>query len=141
MRQAGCGLVFQFPERHFLGPNLITELLLGAPPPTSPGGAATRAEFAARLPGALSAVGMAEMPLDRDPSTLSDGYKRRLALAVQLMRRPDLLLLDEPLAGVLASNCCDSHALDREFSTGDAFVLGPRRGLRLARHCLGIPGR
>ena len=47
----------------------------------------------------VQAVGMAHMDLGRDPSTLSDGYKRRLALAVQLLRKPDLLLLDEPLAG------------------------------------------
>lgn len=37
-----------------------------------------------------------------DPTALSDGYKRRLALAVQLMRQPALLLLDEPLAGAHA---------------------------------------
>ena len=31
---------------------------------------------------------------------LSDGYKRRVALAVQLARQPSMLLLDEPLAGL-----------------------------------------
>ena len=38
----------------------------------------------------VQAVGMAHMDLGRDPSTLSDGYKRRLALAVQLLRKPRL---------------------------------------------------
>ena len=56
--------------------------------------------LASRFPTAMAAVGIQHFPLTTDPSTLSDGYKRRLALAVQLARRPALLLLDEPLAGV-----------------------------------------
>lgn len=53
-----------------------------------------------RIQQVLVAVGMAHIPLDTPPRQLSDGYKRRLALAVQLMRRPSILLLDEPLAGL-----------------------------------------
>jgi energy-coupling factor transporter ATP-binding protein EcfA2 len=108
-RQAGCGLVFQFPERHFLGSSLVTELFIGAPPGATPVAAAARSQFTARLPMVLHAVGMTDMRLDRDPSTLSDGYKRRLALAVQLLRKPDLLLLDEPLAGAPQSLCVVSN--------------------------------
>lgn len=39
-------------------------------------------------------------PLDTDPRALSDGFKRRLALAAQLIRGPGVLMLDEPLAGL-----------------------------------------
>ena len=53
-----------------------------------------------RVQQALLAVGMTHLPLDTPPRQLSDGYKRRLALAVQLIRRPSILLLDEPLAGL-----------------------------------------
>jgi energy-coupling factor transporter ATP-binding protein EcfA2 len=99
-RQASCGLVFQFPERHFIGSNLLMELSVGTPAGmTSPGAYAKRMEFQQRVPQALAAVGMEHEPWARKPSTLSDGYKRRLALAVQLLRSPAVLLLDEPLAG------------------------------------------
>eukprot|EP00892_Ulva_mutabilis_P006265 jgi/Ulvmu1/400/UM001_0407.1 len=100
-RQSSCGLVFQFPERHFIGTNLLMELAATTPASmASPEGYAARLQFQQRLPEALAAVGMQSEPWGRDPSKLSDGYKRRLALAVQLVRQPSVLLLDEPLAGL-----------------------------------------
>ena len=65
----------------------------------TPEGYNARLQFQQRAPQALEAVGMQNEPWGRDPSKLSDGYKRRLALAVQLIRQPAVLLLDEPLAG------------------------------------------
>jgi ABC-type multidrug transport system ATPase subunit len=50
--------------------------------------------------GALTSVGMAHIPLDTKIDSLSGGYQRRLALALQIVRMPSLLLLDEPLAGL-----------------------------------------
>jgi len=41
---------------------------------------------------------MSGMPLDTPVRALSGGYKRRLALAIQLVRDPYVLCLDEPLA-------------------------------------------
>lgn len=76
-------------------------------------GYAARLQFQQRLPQALAAVGMESEPWGRDPSKLSDGYKRRLALAVQLVRQPAVLLLDEPLAG-------EAH----HTALGDVFVCG-----------------
>mmetsp|Transcript_17870 Transcript_17870/g.50009 ORF Transcript_17870/g.50009 Transcript_17870/m.50009 type:complete len:108 (+) Transcript_17870:1344-1667(+) len=48
----------------------------------------------------ISAVGLKNISYDMRPEDLSGGYKRRLALAVQLVRLPKVIVMDEPLAGL-----------------------------------------
>lgn len=88
LQQLG-GLVFQFPERHFCGSTILEELRLGHPELGSQ-----------RVREALTEVGLNHLQLNTSPNSLSGGQQRRLALAVQLIRQPHLLLLDEPTAGL-----------------------------------------
>ncbi|KAL8538461.1 hypothetical protein ACS0TY_000461 [Phlomoides rotata] len=99
MLQPGrVGVVFQFPERFFIADNVLDEMIFGWP--RQKVGLQLRELLASRLQKAMASVGLTGIPLDKDPQSLSGGYKRRLALAIQLVQTPDLLILDEPLAGL-----------------------------------------
>ncbi|CAH1412858.1 unnamed protein product [Lactuca virosa] len=92
------GIVFQFPERYFVADNVFDEITFGLPRQKTD--IKTKQLIATRLEKAITSVGLNGISLDKNPNSLSGGYKRRLALAIQLVHTPELLVLDEPLAGL-----------------------------------------
>ncbi|WP_413440110.1 ABC transporter ATP-binding protein [Synechococcus sp. MIT S1220] len=88
-RRALCGMVFQFPERYFLGLTITQELKLGH-----------RRLSTDRINQILCRVGLEQIDRTMAPERLSGGQQRRLSLAVQLLRGAQVLLLDEPTAGL-----------------------------------------
>jgi len=117
----GIGIVFQH-SRPLERQTVIETILLGLLP-DSLFHLSISAEHRARARAIAEKVGLGAV-LDRRPSTLSFADLRRLELAKALARDPKVLLIDEPFAGLTASECAEFSALFREQrSQGKAILL------------------
>lgn len=89
------GLVFQYPEHQLFEVDVLTDVCFG---PKNLG--ASKEEAERRAKEALRMVGMGEAYDRSSPFELSGGQKRRVAIAGVLAMEPEVLILDEPTAGL-----------------------------------------
>ena len=114
------GLVFQYPEYQLFEETVRKDISFG---PKNMG--LDEAEIARRVERAAAFAGLAPELLDQSPFDLSGGQKRRVAIAGVIAMEPEVLILDEPSAGLdpagrssLLQNIRDYHR-----STGGTVVL------------------
>jgi len=89
------GLVFQYPEYQLFEETVYKDIAFG------PGNMGLSAEeIDRRVRSAAAFVGLEEDQLERSPFELSGGQKRRVAIAGVIAMEPEVLILDEPTAGL-----------------------------------------
>lgn len=89
------GMVFQYPEHQLFEETVRRDMAFG---PRNMG--LSEAEIDERVRRAASFVGLREEVLDASPFELSGGQKRRVAIAGVMAMQPEILVLDEPTAGL-----------------------------------------
>lgn len=89
------GIVFQYPEYQLFDETVAKDIGFG---PRNLG--LTEKEVTVRVKESLALVGLSEDIANKSPFDLSGGQKRRVAIAGVIAMRPEILILDEPTAGL-----------------------------------------
>jgi energy-coupling factor transport system ATP-binding protein len=89
------GIVFQFPEHQLFEETVLKDIMFG---PMNFGVSQEEAEKRARE--LISQVGLPDSILEKSPFDLSGGQMRRVAIAGVLALQPEVIVLDEPTAGL-----------------------------------------
>ena len=94
------GLVFQYPEYQLFEETVYKDIAFG--PSNMKLG---KEEIDERVREAAAFTGVSEELFERSPLELSGGQKRRIAIAGVIAMRPEVLILDEPTAGLDPAGC------------------------------------
>ena len=89
------GVVFQYPEQQLFADTVYNDIAFG---PKNMG--LTEKEIELRVNTAAELVGLSKELFDKSPFMISGGQKRRVAIAGVIAMEPDILVLDEPTAGL-----------------------------------------
>lgn len=113
-----AGLVFQFPEYQLFEETILKDIIFG---PKNFG--VSEEEATQKAKEMLKLVGLDESYLEKSPFDLSGGQKRRVAIAGILAMEPDILILDEPTAGLDPQGAKDMLTLFKKINNQGKTVI------------------
>ena len=126
------GLVMQYPESQLFEETIRQDIAFG---PKNMGLSAEETEE--RVREAARFVGLGEEILDKSPFDLSGGQKRRAAIAGIIAMRPEVLILDEPAAGLdpAGREAIFANIVEYKKKTGSTVVIVSHSMEDMARYC------
>lgn len=126
------GLVMQYPEAQLFEETIRADIAFG---PKNMGLSAD--EIAERVLEAARFVGLDEDLLDKSPFDLSGGQKRRAAIAGIIAMRPEVLILDEPAAGLdpAGRESVFANIMNYKKETGATVIIVSHSMEDMARYC------
>ena len=126
------GLVFQYPEYQLFEETVAADIAFGPKNMKLP-----KEEIDERVREAAGFVGVAESLFSRSPLELSGGQKRRVAIAGVIAMRPEVLILDEPTAGLdpVGSRTIMENIRDYRQKSGATVLVVSHNMDDAARYC------
>ena len=126
------GLVFQYPEYQLFEETVAEDIAFGPKNMKL-----TKEEIDERVREAAGLVGVEESFFSRSPLDLSGGQKRRVAIAGVIAMRPEVLILDEPTAGLdpVGSRTIMENIRDYRQKTGATVLIVSHNLDDAARYC------
>ena len=126
------GLVMQYPEYQLFEETIAKDIAYG---PKNMG--LSEEEIAERVREAAGFVGLDESLLEQSPFDLSGGQKRRAAIAGIIAMRPDVLVLDEPAAGLdpQGREAIFTNLREYQEKNGNTVVIVSHSMEDMARYC------
>jgi energy-coupling factor transport system ATP-binding protein len=126
------GLVMQYPEYQLFEETVAADIAFGPKNMKL-----DESEISLRVAEAVEFVGLDKELLDKSPFDLSGGQKRRVAIAGIMAMRPDVLVLDEPAAGLDPRGRREIFRGIREYNrkTGSSVIIVSHSMEDMAEYC------